>query len=289
MSADNRCSVGKFLAEIRAEPNTSAISELDVALLIEKVTGWTRLDQIAYPEREIQSEAVGQLRELIRLRKSGTPLAYLTGNREFWGLDFKVSEAVLIPRPETELIVELCVKFLMQTSEPTLGLDCGTGSGCIAISILHETKRRQTVRMLALDLSQAALVLARKNAEVHQVLNQVSFLRSNWCEALSEKSRFDFIVSNPPYIADGDPNVSEDTHAEPRHALYSGARGTEALELLFAQCEKRLKVGGAAFLECGAMQGEELLRYARTFSTLRATVHKDLAGLDRVVEIRKIR
>jgi release factor glutamine methyltransferase len=210
-------------------------------------------------------------------RREGEPVAYLTGSREFWGLALAVTRDVLIPRPETETLVELALSWLPR-ERPVRVLDLGTGSGAIAVAIASESPQ---ARIVATDTSAAALEVARTNAQ-RLALSNVEFVLANWYDGIAGAD-WDMVVSNPPYVAMGDPHLTEgDLRFEPSSALASGVDGLAALRTIVAGARARLAPGGALLVEHGfdqsaAVQG--LLRGAE-FDTI--TVRRDLAGIARV-------
>lgn len=209
-------------------------------------------------------------------RRAGEPVAYLTGFREFYSLDFKVTPAVLIPRPETELLVEAALERIPRDA-PCRVLELATGSGCVAVAIaLHRPRARVT----ATDVSRDALAIARENAARHGA--GIELVESDWFAALAGR-RFDLIVANPPYVAERDPCLAEgDLRFEPRAALVAGADGLACIRLIIAQARAHLDPGASLLLEHGhdqATRCRALLAQAgyRDVSSLR-----DLAGIERV-------
>jgi release factor glutamine methyltransferase len=213
---------------------------------------------------------------LVARRAAGEPVAYLVGQREFYGRSFSVSPAVLIPRPETELLVEAAALVMRALSAPRV-LDLGTGSGCIAVTLALECR---DAALTAVDVSSTALSMARDNAD--RLGARVEFVESDWFAALTGR-RFDLIVSNPPYIASGDPHLRlGDLRFEPATALSSGRDGLDALECIVSQSAKHLEPGGCLLFEHGYDQAEtagDLLR-AAGFVGIRQL--RDLAGIVRV-------
>ena len=214
---------------------------------------------------------------LIARRVAGEPVAYITGRREFFGLDFKVSPAVLIPRPETELLVELALERVPR-EKPCGVLDLGTGSGCLALSI---ARHRPLARVMATDISSAALALARENARALDVQN-VEFAVGDWFSGVDDRS-FDLIVSNPPYVAHGDPHLAQgDVRFEPHAALVAGADGLDCIRGIVAHGASHLAPGGWLMFEHGhdqAVRCRQLLSgagFAAVFSRC------DLSGIERV-------
>jgi release factor glutamine methyltransferase len=258
----------------RASPS----ARLDAELLLEYVTGLSRTDFRAAPERALPAAAGWSFQQLIRRRLQGEPVAYIRGHQEFWSLLLEVTPAVLIPRPETELVVERALALLRP--EATELADLGTGSGAIALAIASE---RPSLQVTAVDISGEALDIAKRNAARLQ-LGNVRFERGSWFGPLAGR-RFDVVAANPPYVARGDadlaPNVSR---FEPEVALIAGAGGLEAIEQIAAQAGGHLKPGGWLVLEHGWTQGvavrERLVRSG--FAHVRS--HADLAGHERVTE-----
>jgi release factor glutamine methyltransferase len=214
---------------------------------------------------------------LFERRLNGEPIAYLLGKREFYGLNFKISPATLIPRPDTELLVELALQRI-PPHEPYRVLDLGTGSGAIALAIAHA---RPATEVLASDASHTALEVARENAQRLGIAN-AAFVQSDWFAALSTQ-RFDLIVSNPPYISVGDPHLQcGDVRFEPSSALASGDDGLYDIRCIVARTQAYLQPGGWLLLEHGytqAAQVRELLRQAGFGEVFSAP---DLAGIERV-------
>jgi len=268
-------------------------ARIEVQMLLQQVLGVSRAHLLAHPEQALDEAQAAAYRTLLQRRLAGEPLAYILGEREFFGLTFRVTPATLIPRPDTELLVELA---LQRTPNPNPNpsrpplirggvsehafhvLDLGTGSGAIALSIAHA---RPEAEVTALDASPDALEVAQENARRLNIAN-VRLLRSDWFSALAGE-RFDLIVSNPPYIADGDTHLAQgDLRFEPRTALASGADGLDDIRRIVAGAKQHLNPGGWLLFEHGYDQAErarELLLlegYAEVFSA------RDLAGIERV-------
>jgi release factor glutamine methyltransferase len=250
------------------------LDPLENRILLCHALGISRVGLITQSERALTQEEAGALSALVQRRLGGEPIAYIVGHREFFGLDFKVNPAVLIPRPDTELIVELAVERL-----PPQGrlLDMGTGSGAIAVAAAHT---RPDARVTALDVSEAALEVARANAAANGAT--VRFLRSDWFAALGTES-FDLIASNPPYIAAGDEHLAEgDLRFEPAGALTDHADGLSALRTIIAGAPAHLVAGGWLLLEHGYDQAEQVraLLDAQGYTDVQSW--RDLAGIERV-------
>lgn len=257
---------------------SSSSARLDAELLLEYVTGLSRTDFRAAPERELPAAAGWSFQQLIRRRLQGEPVAYIRGHQEFWSLLLEVTPAVLIPRPETELVVERTLALLRP--EATTMADLGTGSGAIALAVASE---RPSLQITAVDVSVDALEVAKRNAARLQLRN-VRFERGQWFAPLAGR-RFDVVAANPPYIARGDTDLAADVRRfEPEIALIAGVTGLEAIEQILAQAGGYLTPGGWLVLEHGWTQAgairERLVRSG--FAHVRS--HADLAGHERVTE-----
>ena len=266
----------------------SGSARIEAQCLLQAVLQVNRAYLLTHPEQILGAEQQAHYVALLERRLRGEPLAYILGEREFFGLNFKVTPATLIPRPDTELLVELALQRIPKPlpASPCQGrsvdkyrvLDLGTGSGAIALSIAHV---RPNIEVTAVDASQEALEVARENARRLDIGN-VRLLRSDWFAALADE-RFDLIVSNPPYIADGDAHlVQGDLRFEPCAALASGADGLDDIRRIVAGAKEHLHPGGWLLFEHGYDQAgrvRELLGaagYTEVFSA------RDLAGIERV-------
>jgi release factor glutamine methyltransferase len=258
--------------------HASPLPPLEARMLVQQVTGLTREKIATYPETVLDALQVAELTALFARRQQGEPVAYLTGKREFYGRSFAVTPAVLIPRPETEHLVDLALEVLAERANhnPRV-LDLGSGSGVLAVTIALEHRAAQVT---AIDVSDAALALARANAQALGAT--VNFLHSDWFSALRD-ARFDLIVSNPPYIAETDAHLSQgDLRFEPRQALASGAQGLDAIAHIAAQAAKHLEPGGMLAFEHGFSQGEDARR-ALTINGFQGVASRlDLAGHERL-------
>jgi release factor glutamine methyltransferase len=233
---------------------------------------------LARPEIATETQSNPRYREVLARRIRGEPVAYITGRREFYGLEFEVSPAVLIPRPETEALVELALKH-MPREGPCEVLDLGTGSGCIAVTL---AKLRPRAHVFAADISAEALEVARRNAQRHGVVN-VKLLQGSWFEAV-QRRRFDIIASNPPYVAAGDAHlVRGDVRFEPQVALVGGPDGLDAIRIIVHEAAQHLNPGGWLILEHGHDQQRMLERVAVEAGFASLISHTDLAGIARAV------
>lgn len=247
------------------------------ALLLQHELGVSDAWLIAHADDTVDVSQAAAFRSLIERRSRGEPVAYLVGTRGFHDLVLEVTPDVLIPRPETELLVDLALQRIPPDQEFTVA-DLGTGSGAIALAI---AKARPQAQVLATDASEAALAVAQRNA-THNAIANLTFAQGNWCEALGD-ARYDVIVSNPPYIADGDRHLREgDLRFEPRTALASGADGLDAIRAIVRRAREHLHNGGWLLLEHGFEQGEAVHdlfarnRYVDVFT------ERDLGGRERV-------
>jgi release factor glutamine methyltransferase len=254
-----------------------AEARIEVQMLLQRTLQVARAYLLAYPERELSENETAVYEAMLQRRQAGEPVAHILGEREFFGLSFKVTPSTLIPRPETELLVELALQHL-PSGHACRVLDLGTGSGAIALAIAHS---RPDVEVVGVDASPAALEVARENAQ-RLGLRNANFVQSDWFSALAGQ-RFDLIVSNPPYIAAGDEHLSQgDVRFEPLSALASGADGLDDIRRIVAQAQGYLERDGWLLLEHGYDQAprvrEILLQgdYVRIFSA------RDLAGIERV-------
>lgn len=258
--------------------SSSDSPQLDAELLLAFVSGRTRANIRAHPEQTLESGAITRYDELLARRVRGEPLAYLTGEREFWSLKLTVTSAVLVPRPETELAVERCLA--LGTQGACTVADLGTGSGAIALALAHE--RRQW-RVAACDRSEEALRVARGNA-ARLKLDNIEFLLGDWFAPL-EGRRFNLIVSNPPYVAADDPALAR-LHSEPLIALTPGVTGLEALQHIVLGAGSHLLPEGTLVLEHGSEQGSQVAQMLVSAGYARVRCYADLAGHDRVTEAR---
>jgi release factor glutamine methyltransferase len=263
---------GASLRELQA---SLPLDPLENRILLCHATGLSRVQLITRAEQVLDEEQAARLQALVQRRLAGEPIAYIVGKREFFGLDFEVSEAVLIPRPDTELIVELAIERL-----PPHGrlLDMGTGSGAIAVAVAHT---RPDAAVTALDLSDAALEVARRNAANNGA--RVRFLRSDWFDALDANETFELIASNPPYIAAGDEHLSQgDLRFEPAGALTDHADGLSALRAIVAGAAAHLVPGGWLLMEHGYDQAASVRALLDAGGYTEVQSWRDLAGIERV-------
>jgi release factor glutamine methyltransferase len=266
---------GEALAALaRRLAPVSTTPALDAELLLAHALGAGRTALAAHPERALAPSESAALETLAGRRLRGEPVADLTGHRDFWSLDLAVTPAVLVPRPETELVVEMALEAIAGATRPAV-LDLGTGSGAIALAIAHE---RPDASVTAVDASEQALAVAAGNAARLGLAN-VRFLRGDWFGPVAG-SRYDLVASNPPYLAGDEPALAA-LAREPRAALVAGPTGLEALARICGGAPAVLCPGGALVVEHGAAQGAGVrARMARAGFTQLAT-RRDLAGCER--------
>ena len=270
-------SSGCLLAQ--AESALAPVSDtprLDAELLLAACAGLGRAFLRAFPERIVGAPAKAAFEDMIRRRLTGFPVAYLLGHQEFYSLELSVNPAVLIPRPETELLVERAVSALLPLESPRV-LDLGTGSGAIAIALkLH----CPAAELTALDISEAALEVAKANARRHRAT--IRWLLSDWFSALEPGERFDLVVANPPYVAEADPHLAALAH-EPRIALEAGPDGLASLRRIFLTVRERLRPGGSLLIEHGYDQRSSIEALAESCGLECRDRLRDLAGHERAL------
>jgi len=272
-----------MVAQLPIQPGTTVgaahialpLDPLESRILLCHATGLTRVQLITQAERPLTDDEAARLNALVRRRLDGEPIAYIVGTREFFGLAFQVSDAVLIPRPDTELIVELALERLPQQGRL---LDMGTGSGAIAVAIAHT---RPDAAVTALDVSAAALAVAQANADSNSAC--VRFLQSDWFAALAPDETFDLIASNPPYIAAGDEHLSQgDLRFEPSGALTDFADGLSALRIIVDGAQPHLVKGAWLLLEHGYDQADAVRALLGKRGYTEVQSWRDLGGIERV-------
>ncbi|MCP4517418.1 MAG: peptide chain release factor N(5)-glutamine methyltransferase [Delftia sp.] len=274
--------IATTLARAATQLQATDAPRLEAGLLLAHVLGISRAGLYTYPERPLPEQQLTAYQALLNRRALGEPLPYLSGHIEFYGLDIAVNQHVLIPRPETETLVDLALaRHPPPASRLSSLADVGTGSGCIAIALAVHAPH---ARIYALDLSPDALAVARANAQRHKVAQRITFIQSDLLAALPEP--VDLIVSNPPYIAAGEWAAlpREVREHEPQLALDGGPDGLDVIRELLEQARDNVRPGGALLVEIGAGQGAAATRLARQiFSTASVSLQADLAGRDRVL------
>jgi release factor glutamine methyltransferase len=275
--------VAEFLAHAAARlGGTSPTPRLDAEVLVIHVCGLTRSELITKAGTELCGTASARLEQLLARRIRGEPIAYLTGHREFWSLDLVVTPAVLIPRPETELLVERALALIPADAAWTIA-DLGTGSGAIACAL---AKERPRCRVIAIDASPEALAVAHENVR-RLGLTNVELRNGEWCAPLAD-TRCELIVSNPPYVAEGDPHLTQgDLRFEPRAALVSGVDGLDAIRGIANDAPVYLKPDGWLLLEHGYDQARAITPILRSARFESVACYRDPAGNARVTESKK--
>ncbi|QCT21646.1 peptide chain release factor N(5)-glutamine methyltransferase [Jejubacter calystegiae] len=249
----------------------------DAEILLGLVTGRSRTYLLAFGETRLSDAELDQLEQLLARRERGEPVAYLTGQREFWSLPLAVSPATLIPRPDSECLVEQGLARL--PAEPCRILDLGTGTGAIALALASE---RPDAAVTALELIPEAVALAHSNAQ-NLAIDNVTVLQSDWFSALESGQRFDLIVSNPPYIDAEDPHLSQgDVRYEPKSALVAADKGLADLQQLITEARYWLQPGGWLLLEHGWRQGEAVRELFNGAGYERVETHRDYGGNERL-------
>jgi release factor glutamine methyltransferase len=256
-------------------------------LLLGHARGWSRVRVLTHSESPLSPETGERFMSLVRRRAGGEPLQYILGNQEFFGLQFRVTPAVLIPRPETEILVETAVAAAATLgSGPVRFADVGTGSGCIAVSFAHQVPHAAG---WATDISFDALALARENAARNGVAKQIAFARADLLEGFAPHPVFDMVLSNPPYVAAGDAGVlsPEVREHEPAVALFSGDSGLDAYRRLIPQSGQRLVHGGSLLLEIGAGMRDQVAQLLQGAGFAIERIAQDLQGIPRCILARR--
>lgn len=259
--------------------DVSDSARLDAELLIARAIDMPRTYLFAHPEDVLDAAAVERLEHTVGRRLAGEPMAYISGIKEFWSLELMVSPATLVPRPETELLVDLALRRIPREAEWKI-LDLGTGSGAIALAIATE---RPLCEVTAVDVSADALAVAAQNARNLNIAN-VELLEGDWTAPV-EGRQFQVIVSNPPYVRQGDPYLAS-LRSEPEGALVPGPGGLEAIETIAKQCAAIIEPGGALLIEHGSDQKDDVARILASYGWTSIQCYDDYAGLPRVTGAR---
>lgn len=260
---------------------------LDAQTLLAEALGVDRTYLIVNFSRRLNDDELSRYQTLIERRATGEPLQYIVGHQEFFGLEFEVNSAVLIPRPETEIIIEETIRLVGENGiERPLLVDVGTGSGCIAITLAREL---EGARVIAVDLSSSALRLAKRNAERYGLLPGIDFLESDLLDAVSESIRADFIISNPPYVSEIEwPNLQREVRDwEPRTALTDFGDGLSFFRRLLSDSPARLRLGGYLICEMGYQQAEAVTAMIDLRVWSEPSLIDDLQGIPRTLVLQK--
>ncbi len=256
---------------------------VDAEILLAHLLDWPRSRLLAYPEAPLDAATAGRFASLLGQRAAGVPVAYLLGAREFWSITLRVTPDVLVPRPESELLVDLLLAELRDRPGPTV-LDLGTGSGAIGLAVARE---RSDAAVWLTDACAAAAAVARDNAAAHR-LGNVTLRIGSWYEPLPAGLAFDAIASNPPYLAAADPHLaSGGLDHEPRAALVGGDTGLEALAAVAGGAPGRLRTGGLLVVEHGCTQGPAVRDLFAAAGLVAVATHRDLAGHERATAGRR--
>jgi release factor glutamine methyltransferase len=261
---------------------------LSADLLLGFVLEWDRVRILSHAEEVLSADAWVRFQDLVARSARGEPLQYLTGVQEFYGLVFQVKPGVLIPRPETEILVEKAIQLIQDRAVPrTRFLDVGTGSGCIAISVANAVPSAEG---WAVDISAEALSIARENAKRHGVSQRIQVIRSNLIDCFARNPFFDLVLCNPPYVARKDydslqPDVRDH---EPHLALFGGETGLDLFKELIPEIPSRLAAGGYLLLELGAGQADAIKRFVEDAGLWVEMVLPDLQGIPRCLVGRKL-
>jgi release factor glutamine methyltransferase len=288
-------SIAQALTEASAVLRAAGVADArpDARALLSYTLARDHAFLIAHADEEIEPTLYALYTERVARRASGEPLQYITGRQEFYGLDFEVTPAVLIPRPETELLVEVALELLRHERSAPLLCDLGTGSGCIPVALLHE---RKDARAVGLDISNAALEVAARNAARHAVSERLTLLVSDCFDALDALAKpdapFTLITSNPPYIAESElPHLQREVREhEPRIALTPGdGDGLSVIRRLVHEAPRFLVAGGHLIFEIGYNQHEAVVKIVDPSVWTLLDIHRDLQGIPRTVALRLTR
>jgi release factor glutamine methyltransferase len=266
------------VALLDAVERLTAVSDsprLDAELLLARALDVPRSYLFAHPEDELDAAASKRFAAVIENRAAGAPLAYITGEKEFWSMNLMVTRDTLVPRPETEILVEQALQRISRDEVARI-LDAGTGSGAIALAI---AKERPLCEVVATDFSAAALAIAKENARQHSLPN-IEFLLGDWLEPVAGQL-FDVIATNPPYVPSADPDLERLKH-EPRSALVSGADGLDAIRRIAVDAMSVIKPGGSLLIEHGDEQHAVVAEILADAGWTEIGVTQDLAGIPRV-------
>ncbi len=265
------------LKHARQQLHASESAQLDSELLLCEVLNCERSHLYAYPEKQLTKHNIESLNQFISLRAQGLPIAHITKQREFWSLLLQVDEHTLIPRPETEVLVDAALKLIPENNKKDV-LDLGTGSGAIAIAIASE---RPLAKIIAADKSDKALHVAKQNAEKHNI-NNIHFIIADWFN-MENKQSYDVIVSNPPYICSNDTHLKQgDVRFEPLSALVSGKDGLDDLRIIVCEAKSHLNEQGWLLVEHGYNQAKQVQQLFNENNFNSVTTIKDYSDNDRV-------
>ena len=282
MSGENSRTIAQALRQANhpLTDRSDTLPKLEAEILLSFVLDTPRSHLFAWPEQQLNKEQLSRFHALLVRRRRGEPTAYLTGRKEFWSLELTVTPATLIPRPETEQLVERALQRI-PSDRPFAVADLGTGSGAIAAAIASE---RPLSTLVATDNSSGALAVAEENFRQHD-LHNIRCILGPWCNALPPNRKFDLILSNPPYVAAGDPHLQRDGLPwEPANALTAGPDGLDDIRQIVEQAHCHLKPGGWLLLEHGFDQGYAVRDLLALAGYQRIDTLQDLEGRERISE-----
>jgi release factor glutamine methyltransferase len=279
-------SIGQSLRELIGNcPLPANEARILLAHILEKHYQLPRSALLSRDDMSLNEQAFQEWESLVSRRSLGEPIAYILGKKAFHNIELQVGSGVLIPRPETELLVEIALTEITKLNKPAKVLDLGTGSGTIALSIASATP---LALLTATDQSIEALAIAKQNAELLNLTKQVQFFQGSWYGALDQPCQFDLILSNPPYIANLDAHLTQgDLRFEPESALTDYANGLSCLEIIIAGADQYLKSGGLIAVEHGFDQSEAVVELMKGVGLIDVQLHLDLAGHSRAASGRK--
>jgi len=271
--------ITELLLKAEQSIHCSESARLDAEILFCDVMQFNRSRIYSHPEQIIPDDKSALFQSLIKQRQKGHPIAYLTGKKEFWSLELAINEDTLIPRPETELLVETALQIIPASAAFNI-LDLGTGCGAIAIAIASE---RPNCKIVATDISENVLTMAKRNAETHHLKN-IQFYHSDWYQNISLQS-FDLIVSNPPYIKQDDEHLSQgDVRFEPEHALVAGADGLQAINMILENAKRYLASDAYLLIEHSYDQKSLVQEAFKKHNFKQLKTFQDLSGQDRMTQ-----
>jgi len=290
-SSNNQPTIGELIHRgSLALSGVSSSARLDSEVLLGHLLRYSRTQLLVNSASPCSPEVTAHFSALVERRQRGEPIAYITGEREFWGLSFVVSPAVLVPRPESELIVEAALAFA-GNARSLRCVDLGVGSGCLSIALMVElVKKRCDARCIGIDLSSEALAVAEVNAKKHEVHHRITYTHGNWFEGVQETAPpFDLIIANPPYI-DPAEQVPIELSFEPNGALFSEERGMRDVRIILNQASSRLRSGGLLLVEVGAGKRRALRELLPAFeSHYEFSLLGDDSEQDRFTVVRALR
>lgn len=274
--------IGELVLYGNRELHHTSASRIEAEMLLSYVTKQNKLGLYQNWLHRVDRSVEFRYKELLKKRAKGTPLCYLTNKREFFALSFFVNQHTLIPRHETEILVEETIRQIKQYPiQPVKLIEIGTGSGAISIALAHHCR---DIEIDALDISEEALCVAKENARNHHLLHRIHFFQSNLFDEVPENRQYHFVVSNPPYIPESDiSSLAKEVQAEPNIALNGGKEGLEVISLLIAQSKKYLIPAGCLLFEIGYQQKNAVLNFMKQNGFTGLFSKDDLSGIPRVV------